>query len=75
MTQGTGDKNVDNKEQAQIEYEKLRRWVLDEEDKAVDRLKDGGRYTEGLDGNHEELSYIYEERNRRIKEIKEKYNV
>ncbi|MCH5271586.1 MAG: hypothetical protein J1E83_12690 [Lachnospiraceae bacterium] len=64
-----------NEEKAQKEYEAVRQWVLEEEDKVEERLKKEGRALKGLDTNQEDFAYIYEERNRRIKEIKEKYNI
>ena len=62
-------------EQAQKEYDEVREWVLDEEDRVVEKLKLEGRYVRGLDGNQADFAYIYEKRNKRIKEIKEKYNL
>ena len=64
-----------NIDQAQKEYEELREWVLDEEDRVVKRLKEEGRYIKGLDSNKTDFDYIYEERNKRIKEIKDKYSL
>lgn len=64
-----------NNEKAQKEWEIVRQWVLDEENKVVEKLKSEGRYIVGLDSHRKEFAYIYEERNRRLKEIKEKYNL
>lgn len=66
---------MNNREQAQKEYENVRQWVLDEEDKVVKRLKEEENYLGGLDTQREEFAYIYEERNRRIRTIKKKYNI
>lgn len=66
---------MNNREQAQKEYEVVRKWVLEEEDKVVDRLKKEGQYYGGLDTQSEEFTYIYEERNKRIEVIKKKYNI
>lgn len=63
---------MNRKEQAQKEYEELMQWVLEEENRAGERLKADGRYVHCLDGNSVELAYIYRERNRKIKEIREK---
>jgi len=62
-------------EQAQKEYKEVVQWVLDEEDKVVEKLKAEGRYVGGLDGNSADFTYIFEERNRRIAEIKKRYNL
>lgn len=66
---------MNDREQAQKEYEEVRQWVLDEEDKVVERLKEKGQYLGGLDTQKEEFAYIYEERNQRIKTIRDKYNL
>lgn len=66
---------MSNIEQAQKEYKEVIQWVLNEEDKVVEKLKTEGRYTGGLDGNSADFAYIYEERNRRIAEIKKRYSL
>lgn len=66
---------MNNKEAAQIEYEAVIKWVLNEEDKVEEKLKKNEKYLGGLDTQQEEFSYIYEERNRRIEAIKKKYNI
>lgn len=66
---------MNNREQAQTEYEDVRKWVLEEEDKVVERLKKKGQYYGGLDTQSEAFAYIYEERNKRIEIIKKKYNI
>lgn len=71
----TGGICVTNEEKAQKEYEAVLQWVLAEEDRVEERLKRAGKLLKGLDTNQEDFAYIYEERNRRIKEIKEKYNI
>lgn len=65
---------MNNRELAQKEYEEVRQWVLDEEDKVVEQLKEKGEYFGGLDTQKEEFASIYEERNRRIQSIKKKYS-
>lgn len=62
-------------EKAQEEYKKVIQWVLNEEDKVVEKLKTEGRHVGGLDGNSADFAYIYEERNRRIAELKKRYNL
>ncbi|MCD8067756.1 MAG: hypothetical protein LUE87_02470 [Lachnospiraceae bacterium] len=62
-------------EQAQKEYEKVTDWVLSEESKVEDKLKKEGRWRGGLDTHNEDFAYIYQERNRRIKAIREKYGL
>lgn len=64
---------MNNKGQAQKEYEEVIQWVLNEEDKVVERLKKEGRYIGGLDTHQEEFAYIYEARNRMIQDIRNKY--
>ena len=66
---------MDSRGLAQKEYEEVRRWVLEEEDKVVDKLKSEGRYILGLDTNQAAFAYIYKERNKRIQEIREKYSL
>lgn len=66
---------MNNIEQAQKEYKEVVQWVLNEEDKVIEKLKKEGRYAGGLDGNSIDFAYIYEERNRRITEIRKKYNL
>lgn len=62
-------------EQAQKEYREVIQWVLDEEDRVVEKLKAEGRYVGGLDNNSVDFAYIYKERNKKIEEIKKKYNL
>ena len=64
-----------NAEKAQKEWENVREWVLDEEDRVTERLKKEGQYVPGLDSNTKHYAYIYQERNKRLKEIKEKYGL
>ncbi len=66
---------MDKKKQAQKEYEELKRWVSEEEEKVVEKLKSEGRYIGGLDANRTDFAYIYKERNKRLKEIKEKFTL
>ncbi len=64
-----------NNEKAQKEWETVRQWVLDEEDKVINKLKKDGMELKGFDANHEAFAYIYKERDSKIKEIKEKYGI
>lgn len=66
---------MNNIEQAKKEYKEVIQWVLAEEDKVVEKLKAEGKYIGGLDGNSADFAYIYKERNRRIAEIKKRYNL
>lgn len=70
-----GGINVNSVEQVQREYKEVTDWVLNEEDKVVEKLKAEGKYIGGLDGNSADFAYIYKERNRRIAEIKKRYNL
>ncbi len=62
-------------EQAQKEYKEVVQWVLNKEDKVIEKLKAEGKYVSGLDNNSDDFAYIYEERNRRLTEIKKRYNL
>lgn len=64
-----------NNEKAQKAWETVRQWVLDEENKVMSKLKKDGMEIKGLDANHEAFGYIYKERDRKLKEIKDKYGV
>ncbi len=41
----------------------------------IEKLKAEGKYVSGLDNNSDDFAYIYEERNRRLTEIKKRYNL
>lgn len=56
-------------EEAQKEYEAILEWVLNEENKRTKELIQKGLYSGGLDGNASEYAYIYEERNKRIRDL------
>lgn len=64
-----------DRKMAEEEYRRVTEWVLEEEIKVDSRLKKEGEYAGGLDGRKDEYSYIYEERNRRISEIRKKYGI
>lgn len=49
-------------------------WANKEEQKVIEKLRREGRYKGGLDGEYQKLQDIKEERNRRLKEIQEKYS-
>ncbi|MBO5030751.1 MAG: hypothetical protein J6C19_14395 [Lachnospiraceae bacterium] len=66
---------MNNMELAEKEYREVTEWVLSEEEKVMHRLKSENKYLGGLDGQEEEFAYIYAERNKRIKEIREKYGL
>ena len=66
---------MSNMEQAQKEYEEVIQWVLNEEDKVVERLNSEGRYVGGLDNNSVDFAYVYKERSKKIEGIKKKYNL
>lgn len=66
---------MNNIEQAEKEYREVIEWVLSEEEKVTERLKSENKYVGGLDGNSKDFAYIYVERNKRIKEIREKYGI
>lgn len=57
---------------AEKEWKEILKWVRDEEDRVTAQLKEEGSYV-GLDTNREAYQPIYEERNRRIAELKRKY--
>lgn len=56
-------------EKAEQEYQELLQWVFDEEARVEKKLKKKSLYEGGLDGNSKYFSYIYMERERRIKEL------
>ena len=63
-----------NKEQAEKEYRELLSWEREESNKVTERLKKEGKLV-GLDTHQEEYAYIREIRNKKIKEIQEKYKL
>ena len=64
-----------NAEKAQKEWEDVRQWSIDESNRVTERLKKDGQYVPGLDTNKEHYAYIYQEMDKRVKEIKEKYGL
>lgn len=75
LVQVIGGISVNYMEQTKKEYNKVIQWVLNEEDKVVEKLKAEGRYVGGLDGNSIDFAYIYKKRNKKIEEIQKKYNL
>ena len=69
------NKDTEQKEaMAKSEIEALLNWSVAEAKKVSERLhREGAKI--GLDTNHKEYAYIREERNRRLKEIAEKYGL
>lgn len=65
----------DEKElQAEQEWEAVKHWAINEEDKVTARLKKDGIYYPGLDGESEKhYKYINEEVKRRLKDIQKRY--
>ena len=58
---------------AEKEWKEIIDWVRSEEDRVTAQLNEEGSYISGLDTNREAYQPIYEERNRRIAELKRKY--
>lgn len=58
---------------AEKEWKEIIDWVRSEEDRVTAQLKEEGTYVSGLDTNREAYRPIYEERDRRIAELKRKY--
>ena len=59
---------------ANIEFEELKKWLLNEKAKVRDELDRAGA-VRGLDTNREAYAYIHETFGRRFKEIAVKYNL
>ncbi len=64
-----------SKLKADIEYQEVLKWAMEEEDKIYKKLKAEGKLESGLDGNSEDYKYIYETVKWRMKEIIHKYNL
>lgn len=62
------------KAQAKLEVEQLMNWSIAEAKKVSEQLTREGA-VRGLDGHQERYAYIREIRNRRLKEIAEKYDL
>lgn len=60
-------------EAAEKEWIEILDWVRAEENRVTAQLKAAGLYVSGLDTNREAYRPIYEERDRRIAELKRKY--
>ena len=61
-------------EKAQLEFNAVGKWVLEEEDKLAAQIKNEGKLV-GLDTNNYRYQPIYDEAKRRILEIKTKYGI
>jgi len=60
-------------EKYEKEWDEVKKWAIQEEDKVTARLKAEGIYPEGLDTGREHYKYISIEVNRRLKDIQERY--
>lgn len=62
-------------EREQIERERhaILEWSIEEEKKVIENMKKEGRYLEGLDGYYPELTEIYQETKKKIKELLDRY--
>lgn len=58
---------------ANQELQELYDWETEEIKKAVQKLKEEGRFQGGLDGKYEEIDAIREKRNIRLQELFKKY--
>lgn len=67
--------NVDKWDYAKKEYEELREWVTDELDRVERQARANGEWVEGLDSNYQLFAPVIAELKRRIKEIREKYDL
>ena len=61
-------------EKAQLEWDKVEKWILSEEDKITAQLKTEGVQI-GLDTNNHRYQHIYVEAKRRLADIKAKYKI
>ena len=68
------DSLEERKRKATQEWKELLKWERSEEDKVMEQLRSEGAVM-GLDGHQERYAYIREIRNRRLKEIAEKYDL
>lgn len=50
-------------------------WAVQEEERIIKKLKEDGKFKGGLDGYYEELEEVKRERDKRLRELKEKYKV
>lgn len=63
----------EQKQAGQKEWEEVLKWEGEESERAIAELKKEGKWLPGLDSNNKALAYIGKERNRRLKEIQQKY--
>ena len=69
------NENLDERAaKAKAEIDELMNWSIAEEDKVMAQLTSEGAKI-GLDSHRERFAYIRETRNRRLKEIAEKYDL
>lgn len=64
---------MSNAEQAQKEFDELKSWVIEEENKITEKLKAEGKYACGLDTNNEAYSLLHAEYKKRALDIQNKY--
>ena len=71
----TGGKSVnkEDKEQAQKEMQEIIGWARIETDRVIAKLKEEGKWNDGLDGNIKELEVINAQYREKMDELVRKY--
>ena len=65
--------NKEDKEQAQKEMQEIIGWARIETDRVIAKLKEEGKWNDGLDGNIKELEIINAQYREKMDELLKKY--